>query len=539
MMIPSVVESFYKSLQSLIACLIRHGKVVINLIVIFTFLVVVVQFWYSHSECKLVLFVGSPGSSTSELGMSIADRIRSTASSGGTTYDIAVEATPENISIRERMAAENNRYALGLIEDGNGFESGKEKGNSIRALLPLEWDYLYILCSKPLFERVRATGTTATTLGDVIDSVGPGMLYMGPEKSSTNRMATLALEKYDGVSIAKIAKGIADWREMRSALKRQELELVFAKGPLGSTLLQQVANDDSAVLIGLGDVTDAIQREEGFQVYGAELPPNLYGAKPSLIAQDYSAVFCRPGIKTLASRRVLACPKSLSTADAYLLATVAKRACEEDEYRINLMAQDLPNGGGQTLVSELRMPIHAGLKFLRENQTPFVIRDWSTWPTWLTSLLSVAIGLIALDVLNLLTRYLTRAAEGGSKVRDAHARGTTSELSSKMDYRQLSGLLKSYSDTLRSQSHNVTAAHLQEWDAKLRGIRTAIKGATLLSPSQREDLLEGVGELRWDAMSSQWVARNDYRSDVGDAHEAVATAMPLSPQTPKEPADIE
>jgi hypothetical protein len=477
---------------------------VINTIAVFTFSVLVAQLWYASSERSLVFFPGSPGSSTSAIGPRIAEQIALAASPGGGRYHIAVESTSDNVSIRERMAAENNRYALGIIEDGNGFERGDNQSDALRVLLPLEWDYLFVLCSPKLYARASLTVKEPKTLADVIAHVEAGMLYTGPEKSTTARMAGLALSKFGSVAIDKMARGIGDWREMRSALKRGELELVFAKGPLGSSLLSDVAGDESAVLLGLGPITEAIQRETGFQVYNAVLPPSLCYATSVDIAGGQPVAFCRPELTTLASRRVLACPKTLSTADAYVLANIARRVCEEDEYQINLKADDIPRGSDAPRPAELRMPIHPGLQYLRDQKAPFVLRDWNTWPTWLRSALLILAGLLVVDALHLLARYFNSSIEGTDSSVQSESAAKPKDQQSPDDYERFSALLAAYEAEVDTQAHRDTAAQLEAWAAKLRELKSSIKASSQLAAPQREQLLSGVRGVYSDiALSSQ------------------------------------
>ncbi len=510
MSFPSIVQELYKLLLALAARILHNGNFLIKAAAIFALLIVLIQLWYGQSKRSLKLFVGSPGSSTSALGPLIGEQIELTRSPGGATYEISIESTSDNMSIREHMASVRNHYALGIVEDGDGFESSNAQASGLRALLPLEWDYMFVLCSKKLYKKVLAKGKVVNTLADVIDDVEPGTLYIGPEKSSTNKMARLAIGKYGGFAIDKIAKGIADWDEMRSALKREELQLVFAKGPLGSLLLQQVANDGSAILLDLGPITDAIQRESGFQVYSAELPPHLCSATELKVA-GVPAFFCKPGIRTLASRRIIACSQSLSTVDAYLLATVAKRVCEDQQYNVNLMANDLPRGGDPGLAAELRMPVHAGLKLLQTDNMPIVLRDWRSWPTWFISLITAVGGYLVLDFLNWLlkrgplpssSRSAQSLAQPSPQPTDSLSGASTLEI----DYEHLSTVLENYTNTIESQTHLETVSQMDDWHAKLRTLRTEIKLSKQLTVMQREILLSGVRELRMDIMSSLWIA---------------------------------
>lgn len=537
-MLPSLIEELYKVLRIVIATLWTKRQTALNLIVVFVAAVVVGQLWYSSEHKQLVMFVGSRGSNSATIGPKIVGQIATTRNPNAVPYNIVLEPTLENISIRERMTIESNRVALGIIEDGQRADGSLEEAGELRVLLPMEWDYLFVLCSRDLFKRAKAAnGKDPDTLAEVLDEVGKGKLFLGAETSTSHRLAKFALDKFDISMIEKTAKGIADWREMRTAFRNGELDLAFYSGPLGSKLIEEVAADKTAVLLGLGKITEAIQYESGFQVYSARLPENLVIAKTraskpdvahevsptslmerliatlSLKKPDPSAsvAFSRPNLMTIASRRVLACPRSLSTADAYLLASAARAALIEEGYFINLQADDLPLGSDQKTANPLRMPLHPGLEKLREGQTPVVGRDWTTWPGWFQAVVSILLGLLAIDALRLFGGRLgikPKVAESNSPsppTTEPQSTPTTTD-----DFKRYSIKLKGYENQVDAQTHHETAGQMGEWDRKLTELKNSIKESNQLTQAQRDPLLHGIRMLRNDIASSMhWITKSD------------------------------
>ena len=160
MNLPSIIEEVYKALRSLFKWSRVHGQRVLNAVAVTTALAVAWQFWFSFGERPFVMFIGAPGSSTAIIGPKLVKEIARTRDSNGVNYRIALEPTPDNLSIRERMAFETNRIPLGIVDDGQ--TAGVGQAEDLRALLPLEWDYLYVLCSHTLLNEVVAAKNKAS-----------------------------------------------------------------------------------------------------------------------------------------------------------------------------------------------------------------------------------------------------------------------------------------------------------------------------------------------------------------------------------------
>lgn len=542
MNLPSIIQEVYRALFSSIIEGWRRRQQLINAVAVITAAVVLWQMWFSYGQLPLVMFVGPPGSSTARVGPSVVEEVAKLRNASGVRYRVAIEPMLENVSISERMTFESTRVPLGIIEDSLGEGFADERAD-LRALIPMEWDYLFVLCSRTLLESVqKSPGETEhpATLAEIIHHIKREQkqrrLFLGPEKTSTYRMAQVALDKFGAPSDEYLARGITDWREMRAAFKAGELDLAFYSGPIGAGLIDEVANDGKVVLLGLGEITEAIQHETGFQYYAAKLPRNLVLAKARLpngpsSKEESEVEFCRDGLTTIASRRVLACPKSLSAADGYLIASAARSALESYGYRINLEANDLPNGASPQVTSRLRMLPHPALELLRQGQLPFVWRAVETWPGWAQTVLWALLGFLALDVLRLLSGRIAPNAEHGkgsaSKVAESEESGETPAPSdaSLIEFDRLRRILASYESEVDGKTHREIASELPEWDQRLRDLRTEVHRSTGLTAAQREELRKRYRALEFEIEKSpRWVSRAPARKRSGGTPPTAASS---------------
>ena len=75
---------------------------------------------------------------------------------------------------------------------------------------------------------------------------------------------------------------------------------------------------------------------------------------------------------------------------------------------------------------------------------------------------------------------------------------------------RFSELLSAYEAEVDSQSHRDCALQLATWDDKLRDLKRSIRASSQLSPSERQQLLNGVRGVRADViLSSQWIVSGD------------------------------
>jgi hypothetical protein len=525
MNIPSLIEALYGALQSLWRLIHRHGQRAFNLATLALVFAVLWGGWFSLGQQQVVLFVGPPGSSTARIGQDLVERFAATRNANGVNYRVSLEPTAGTFSIRERMGLESTRIPLGFIEDG---QANGPHSNTLRALLPMDWDYLFVLCRRGWLKDNSIT--QVQTLLNIIPKLATsrsGRIFIGPEKSGTAEMARLVLDKFADVREEQFSKGIGDWREMRMALKADEIDLAFYSGPLGAETLAEAANDGKCVLLGLGPITAAIEQETGAKYLASQLPPNLAlaeappapapasrpaaspdagGRLAELPASEAAAhiPFCQPGLQTIASRRVLACPVTLAAGDAYPLGMAATELLRNKGYEINLRADDLPYGSTRAGGISLRMQPHEALVLMQKKSAPFVWRQVTTWPSWLQSIAALLAGLAGLDLLRMLARRLDAATNGDPEAAAEETSRLPLETTNGSAYQSLLTQLDLAESEIDEKTHLDVAADLPRWHERLRVLKRDIRTADL-TDSQRELLLKRAATLRFEVNSSlQW-----------------------------------
>jgi hypothetical protein len=544
-------------LQAVLIAGWNRRQSVLNLV---TFALVVVfswQWWFANEGSELVLFVGSPGSSSAAAGPRLLDEIADTDNAQGVKFKIEMEQVPANSSILEQMSFESDRIPLGFVQDSSPSPGDDSSGKGdLQALVPLEWQYLFVLCRTEFLNDIATweagESTTADklfapvlpglrslfggigrrppeeyphTLAEVIKYFvhegSKGQVFLGPKKSATNEMAKVALRQYCKPDVIQSVEGINDWEALKQAFREKKVDLAFYAGPIGNDYIKDLANDGHVVLLGLGDITSAIQYEGGFEFYHAVLPANLYRAKEHVHPhgnedEEAPVAFCRKGLSTIAGRGVLACPRSVSTADAYVLAAAARAALEDNGFNINLNADDPPLQS-DVKATRMRMPAHPGLELLRNGKSPNMLRDPTTWPAWLQSAASISLGMLVIPLLQWLTRKVSPGASPSPiaveptvpvepSVRPA-APAAAPALASEQ-FMEFDRTLTEWQNQIDDQTFAETAAESSQWDGRLRDLRRRIRHADKLSADEQEELLKRHDLLATDiAQSTHWLAK--------------------------------
>jgi hypothetical protein len=548
MNIPTLIEALYHALQSLWRLIHRHGQKAFNVVTLALVFAVLWGGWFSLGQQQVVLFVGPPGSSTARIGQDLVEKFAATRNANGVNYRVSLEPTAGTFSIRERMGLESTRIPLGFIEDG---QANGPQSNNLRALLPMDWDYLFILCRRGWLKDNSIT--RAETLFDIIPKLATsrsGRIFIGPEKSGTAEMARLVLEKFADVREEQFSKGIGDWREMRMALKADEIDLAFYSGPIGAETLAEVANDGKCILLGLGPITAAIEQETGAKYLASQLPPNLALAEappaPALASRPATSPdagglvaeiptletkahipFCQPGLHTIASRRVLACPVALAAGDAYQLGMAAMELLRNKGYEINLQADDLPYGSTRPGGISLRMQPHEALVLMQKKSAPFVWRQVTTWPSWLQSIVALLAGLVGLDLLRTLARRLDAARNGESSPPADAAPRLVAATGDRSAYQSLLSQLDAAEIEIDEKTYSDVVAELPRWHERLRALKQAIRDADL-SDAERELLLKRAATLRFEIHSSLQSAP---KPPAKPRRPTADTAPPATPET--------
>jgi len=139
------------------------------------------------------------------------------------------------------------------------------------------------------------------------------------------------------------------------------------------------------------------------------------------------------------------------------------------------------------------------------------IRSEFWYWTLFSAVVSVVLGLVVLDMLRLLTKYID------SKKKDGYAR--------------IEKTLAEYEKAVDEKTHHEIAGELAWWDGQLRDLRREIHGARDVTEAQRESLLRRCRAVEFEIESSpKWVATAPPERDQNaSAAQDRPTATPGTP----------
>src|SRR5262249_35915731 len=142
------------------------------------------------------------------------------------------------------------------------YQNEKDPPADMRFLVPLDYDYLQILCRPELITGEAPQGS-AYQLRNVLDKLRHARVFAGPAGSETRELTESVFSRY-GKGLEKLLNpAIQDWVQAQAALEAGDLDLVFYMGPFPSDTVQNFADGQSAVLLGIDDIQDALSRHEG------------------------------------------------------------------------------------------------------------------------------------------------------------------------------------------------------------------------------------------------------------------------------------
>jgi hypothetical protein len=321
---------------------------------------------------RLTLLVGPSGGSTMGDARLIKARLEKAASTWyGPTCHVRLEATEGYEENRRRISQDGDGRVFGFAHDGFGSAVELDK---VRVLLPLDKTHLHILVrnpkpGSPALSAVDGAAESGQPKPDravalfahSLDRLAPGKVYLGPPDSGTRQLAEAVLKYYRHDADRFPTFGIANWTEMRAALQTGAIDVAFCAGPKNSPIIQQIADDNDCVLVGLNGDREAICQD------CAHLEPSQF------VARSYSKDFCAADCHTIASRRVLLCSPAMSDKDAYLISKIAFESLR------NLG----PDIGFQTVQNaanyrdDLRYELHNGAVLFSQNKGgPSFLSDW-------------------------------------------------------------------------------------------------------------------------------------------------------------------
>jgi len=351
--------------------------------------------------------------------------------------------------------------------------------NGVVVLLPLEYDYLHILCRLEFW----AEQSDANQFGDVLPSLKAARVFAGPAGSTVHQLAASILARYGRDYTAfqdLLAPQITDWKQARAALRTNAIDVAFYLGPIGATTIEEIASDKNCLLLGIDDIQHALQVHEGYSMFAVKFPKNAYSAEilplPSAMRK---AQFCPRELNTVALRRLLVCSKEMSRDDAYLISTAAYGALHEDNPLIgNWDAK--PTGGAALADLPKSYEAHAGAALRGQ-----AISLWwkpHSWPPFLMSALSTLTMLV-------LTEMFSRWAQLSAPTRASMPPLIAGEALNPFQVEDRT--LLQFLHTLETQSEPLTEATWKELDAEYRRLRRhvrALKQQAQVTDDQDEQL---------------------------------------------------
>lgn len=321
-------------------------------------IVVILQFawtWYEQwRTVRLTLLVGPGGSTAFQPAQKIADQLIQSPGIFQNKFEVELVSTSGYEENRRRIEADVTGRIFGFAHDGFG------ESEHVQILLPMEWNYCHIFCSKRLYQQVGERPKNSEfgpSFGDVVNFLGPGQVYLGPRESGTRQVAELVLRQY-GLSPDKLSThGVSDWHEMRAAFQTDHVQLAFYQGTLDSPVIDAIAQDGKTILLGLNDSRDALVQSNS-QLAPLDFAANLYDV----------GGFCPRPQKSVATRRVLACSSHMSESIAFDVASRAKDAIKDTtELRWDMLPPDVARKAENR---PFAYSIHPGARLVRDDRTP-------------------------------------------------------------------------------------------------------------------------------------------------------------------------
>ena len=396
----------------------RHWLALLSIAVLALVVHALFLIYDKAADRELVIYTGLPGSDSHVVGAKLQKALTSRDSAYGTSYRVRLEEANGSDEIQERVRCDTSGKAIGFAQD--------EHGNAPDAMVvaPLELDYLHVIVGPAMLERMaseipeqshraariarprriplqlaRSVSVNGgqdedqrrlvdhwkahcVKMSDVIGhlNLSAGRVYLGPRRSETRRLAKIVLEQCGQRNFDRLsAHGINDWFEVRAGLNTGAIDLAFLVGTLGGDVVKGIADDGSCMLVDLGEIAPALERENP-EFKPDKIPKGAYAAA-SYRPLRYD--FCRDEITTLTSRNVIVCSRRMTNFDAYQVAAAAGEALRED----------FPNGlwrqaGGQNADLVLTTETHPGAEWRRTEKTASVFWSVANWPAWLVAVAS-------------------------------------------------------------------------------------------------------------------------------------------------------
>jgi hypothetical protein len=423
-----------------------------------------------QNTTDITLCVGPAGSDGWDDARRIADRINASPPHIGARYNVTLVETDGFEENRKRVSRDTSGSTIGFAHDGFGDSS------RISILTPLEYSFLHVFCTRKFLKdhKIPIDSNRAPALAEIVRKFDHGLVFLGPPESGTRQAAEIVLRNYN-IEPAKLAtNGVADYNEMRAALINGTICAAFYSGPWGSSLVRQIADDQSCRLVNFEDVRDALVQQNR-QLHKAAINRNSY------IDGD----FCATDIQTIGTRRVIICPRTMSAQDAYFIGKCAHDVMQDQVGALDWEAKE----PADVATNRFTYPMHPAAILLSKDMAP---------TTWITKWSVVLSTLLVWVATSLLHDWNTRATRQESAKAATGENLATQKLST---YDEFEAAIEREHQCLHQASDPLEPSWCQKFRASLRGlfqnIKTALRRATL-TDEQAESLLEGVLELYYE-----------------------------------------
>jgi hypothetical protein len=462
---------------------------------------------------EIVILTAARGTSSWRSVDRVVRTLRQVERVPGVNYTVRAETTAGAEEIRDRVRGDRRGNVIAY------FQNEKDPPRDMRVLVPLDYDYLQIVCRPELIAGAAPEGS-AYQFHDVLPKLQHNRVFAGPAESETRQLAESLFERY-GAKLDKLLNpAISDWVQAESALKAGDIDLVFYMGPFPSDTVDNFADGKSAVLLGIDDVQEALARHEGEAYLPVALPENAYSAEEWTVARPAAAAdapagnaansargkttdktlekpaettfrFCPRPLATVAARRLMVCSTAMPRGDGRLIAAAVLSALESDSPQ---MGDWKARPHGVTAFPEEYRLIepHPGAIRSRDQKPPSEF--WNPM-SWSPGQFSAVAGFI-LFILGKLIESLKTSAESASQRDRRGAAGAAADES-------LFALLRrEYEDSIHALERRGSPFSRADWEAQRAALRTAHEqigtylAAGRLSESAAELLFAAVRNLR-------------------------------------------
>jgi len=473
------------------------------------------------AEREITVYVGPPGSSSYRMRERIADAIKGISTTPGFHYRAVVVPTTGYIDIEHRLSDDITGQAIGMAVDG------VRQDESLRTLLPLDWDYLHVIASVRFLQRIRANANDSwpQQFSEVMPHLKYDRVFSGAQESGTRKFAAMMFGLHDKSIDDYASPAITDWEQALPALKADRIDLAFYCGPLLATTVEEVAKNGSAVLLGLDDLRGAMLRHPDIALTEVSIPANLYTVTPlkpptdtlrldsrePVAASDSKPLyFANRDLATVAARRLIVTSSRMSDQDAYYItAALTDRLIAANDIGPNTWERASPNTPPARLDRDFGIRTHRGAALHRDGVG--LVSWWrpTTWPSNWQSMMLGVMTLVSTTFLHTTVKWLRhRDLPTGAASTSSSRAASAAEASP--EYLRLMAQCEALLDELTSIPESIAPGERQRIVELIRALRADIRAklaAQQISSKESNELLDAHRKL----LAELWVISPEHQ----------------------------